>query len=248
VNPKTTAYCSYLCFYHRQFLSAYNHMLTKLREADSPPEVILDGITDSLSYLAQSCRSNVVDEHEVSKHISLALNALIDDTFACYEMTIILISQEISVVCDDPKKAKYCINMDYSEFKKEHMRFKSLCIEAKNEKRAKSEMGCTAIEAYEKAIELGESLLSKIDWVKKEEFENNKETNEKIGALEEENSSLKEKMIKLLDDQISQHPRRSKGIILTVIMFIIIALANTLLGDIFHQMFSYLVSNIGFLG
>jgi hypothetical protein len=37
----------------------------------------------------------------------------------------ISIGSEISAVCDDPRKARFCINMNYSDFNKERARFKA---------------------------------------------------------------------------------------------------------------------------
>ena len=81
-------------------------MQSKLRQGDPPPKAIVDGITDSITHLSNSYVSGLTPEAQ-ARHISLALDALIENTYLCHQVTVISINEEISVICDDPLEAKH---------------------------------------------------------------------------------------------------------------------------------------------
>ncbi len=242
MNNEMATYCTYLRFYHRQFLTAYKIMRNNLQNSDLQPGVIFDGITESLSCLAQSCKPNMVDGNEVlskivdenevssqidvSTQIKLALSDLIRATFDCYEMTFILITGEIDGICADPQMAKRCINMKYGLFLEEYEQFKRLFAEARDERRAKSDMGRTAIDAYANAIALGQKLANMIDPAKRDEY---------MREMGETSLLSKEFMIKSLAHQISLHPKRTAAIIIGMIVFIAIAFFTWLLEFVFNK-------------
>ncbi len=145
---------SFFSFYQERFLPSYLRMKDTLRDGKPLPQPIADGITDSFTHLSHSYDSGF--EQEDQARISLALDALIETTYLCYQIVVISIGSEISAVCDDPRKARFCINMNYSDFKKEYARFKAAGNEAKKLAEMKSDASCkAAIKAYEDAIAIG---------------------------------------------------------------------------------------------
>jgi len=228
-----TSCISFFLFYQKRFLPAYLRMKNTLQEDDPLPQSIVDGITDSFTHLSHSYDSGF--EQEDQARISLALDALIETTYLCYQIVVISIGSEISTVCDDPRKARFCINMNYSDFKREYARFKAAGNEAKKLAEMKSDASCkAAIKAYEDAIAIGESLLDKIDWIKIEDSNLESEQASELSAVREENSSTKDKMIELLNKQLSLHPRRSFAAV--VIIFIASGFINSFLKNIYDQM------------
>jgi hypothetical protein len=96
--------------------------------------------------------------------------------------------------------------MNYSDFKKEHARFKAAGNEAKKLTEMKLDSSCkAAIRAYEEAITIGESLLGKIDWIKIEDSRQESERASMLSAAQEESSSTKNRMIDQLTNQLSLH-------------------------------------------
>lgn len=168
-------------------------MKITLQEGKPLPQPIVEGITGSFTHLSHSCNSCMKPE-EQALFVSLAFDALIETTYLCYQIVVIFIDSEISAVCDDPLlETKFCINMDYSDFKKEHARFKAAGNEAKRLTEMKSDASCkAAIRAYEEAIAIGEGLLGKIDWIKIEDSRQECERNAVLAAAQEESSSTKE--------------------------------------------------------
>jgi hypothetical protein len=224
---------SFFSFYQKRFLPAYLRMKDTLRDGKPLPQPIADGITDSFTHLSHSYDSG--SELEEQARISLALDALIETTYLCYQIVVISIGSEISAVCDDPRKAKSCINMNYSDFKREYARFKAAGNEAKKLAEMKSDASCkAAIKAYEEAIAIGEGLLDKIDWIKIEDSNLESEQAFALSTVRIENSSTKDKMIELLNKQLSLHPRRSFAAV--VIIFIASGFINAFLKNIYDQM------------
>jgi hypothetical protein len=223
---------SFFSFYQKEFLPAYLRMKDTLRDGKPLPQPIADGITDSFTHLSHSYDSG--SELEEQARISLALDALIETTYLCYQIVVISIGSEISAVCDDPRKAKLCINMNYSDFKREYARFKAAGNEAKKLAEMKSDASCkAAIKAYEEAIAIGEGLLEKIDWIKIEDPNLESEQAFALSTVRIENSSTKGKMIELLNRQLSLHPRRSFAAV--VIIFIASGFINAFLKNIYDQ-------------
>jgi hypothetical protein len=207
-------------------------MKDTLRDGKPLPQPIADGITDSFTHLSHSYDSDF--ELEDKARISLALDALVETTYLCYQIVVISIGSEISAVCDDPRKARFCINMNYSDFKKEYARFKAAGNEAKKLAEMKSDASCkAAIKAYEEAIAIGEGLLDKIDWIKIEDSNLESEQASALSTVREENSSTKDKMIELLNEQLSLHPRRS--LLAVVVIFIASGFINSFLKNIYDQ-------------
>ena len=228
-----TSCVSFFSFYEKRFLPSYLRMKDTLRDGKPLPQPIADGITDSFTHLSHSYDSGF--EQEDQARISLALDALIETTYLCYQIVVISIGSEISAVCDDPRKARFCINMNNSDFKKEYARFKAAGNEAKKLAEMKSDASCkAAIKAYEDAIAIGESLLDKIDWIKIEDSNLESEQALALSAVREVNSSTKDKMIELLNRQLSLHPRRSFAAV--VIIFIASGFINAFLKNIYDQM------------
>jgi len=223
---------SFFSFYQKRFLPAYLRMKDTLRDGKPLPQPIADGITDSFTHLSHSYDSDF--ELEDKARISLALDALVETTYLCYQIVVISIGSEISAVCDDPRKARFCINMNYSDFKKEYARFKAAGNEAKKLAEMKSDASCkAAIKAYEEAIAIGEGLLDKIDWIKIEDSNLESEQASALSTVREENSSTKDKMIELLNEQLSLHPRRS--LLAVVVIFIASGFINSFLKNIYDQ-------------
>lgn len=109
--------------------------------------------------------------------------------------------------------------MNYSDFKREYAGFKAAGNEAKKLAEMKSDASCkAAINAYEDAIAIGEGLLDKIDWIKIEESNLESEQAIALSTVREENLSTKDKMIELLDRQLSLHPRRSFAAVVIIFM------------------------------
>ncbi|MFA6373014.1 MAG: hypothetical protein WCW68_10340 [Methanothrix sp.] len=107
--------------------------------------------------------------------------------------------------------------------------------EAKKLAEMKSDASCkAAIKAYEEAIAIGEGLLDKIDWIKIEDSNLESEQASAFSTVREENSSTKDKMIELLNRQLSLHPRRSFAAV--VIIFIASGFINAFLKNIYDQM------------
>jgi hypothetical protein len=228
-----TSYDSFFSFYQKRFLPAYLRMKTTLQEGNSLPQAIVDGITSSFTHLSHSYDSGLQPEDQV-RHVSLALDALIEATYLCYEIIVISIGLEIATVCDDPRKAKFCININYSDFKREHAQFKTIVNDAEKSTEMKSGESCkAAIKAYEEAIVIGESLLGKIDWDKIEDYEQEGKHAATIAAIQEESSSTKNKMIELLTNQLSLHPKRSLAAI--VVIFIASGFFNEILKNFYDQ-------------
>jgi hypothetical protein len=201
-------------------------MQSSLRKVDPPPKVIVDGITDSLAHLFYSFESGLTSDAR-SNYISLALDALIENMYQCYEITIMSINREISVIRDDPQKARYCINMDYNEFNKQQHRFNKAVMEAKKAAGIKSDTSYkAAIKEYNNAIDIGEYIINKIDWIKVEDF--GREMNQ-----QEKKSLYKDTVINLLTKQISQYPKRSAFV--GVIIFFVTVLLGTLLEDLLDK-------------
>ena len=209
-------------------------MKTTLQEGKPLPQPIVDGITGSFTHLSHSCNSGMKPE-EQALFVSLAFDALIETTYLCYQIVVIFIDSEISAVCDDPLlETKFCINMSYSEFKKEHARFKAAGNEAKRLTEMKSDASCkAAIRAYEEAIAIGESLLGKIDWIKIEDSRQESERDAMLAAAQEESSSTKNRMIDQLTNQLSLHPKRSFAVV--VVLFIVSGLFNAILKNFWDK-------------
>jgi hypothetical protein len=228
-----TSWGSFFSFYQKRFLPAYLRMKITLLEGNPLPQPIVDGITGSFTHLSHSCGSGL-DPEDQARYISLALDALIETTYLCYEIVVISIGSEISTVCDDPRKARFCINMSYSDFKEEHARFKAAGNEAKKSAEMKSDVSCkAAIRAYEEAITIGESLLGKIDWVKIEDYNQESEQAATLAVIQEESSLNRSKMIELLTNQLSLHPKRSFAAI--VLVFIASGFFNAILKNFYDQ-------------
>jgi hypothetical protein len=207
-------------------------MKDTLRDGKPLPQPIADGITDSFTHLYHSYDSG--SEQEDQARISLALDALIETTYLCYQIAVISIGSEISSVCDDPRKARLCINMNYSDFQKEYAGFKGAGNEAKKLAEMKSDASCkAAIRAYEETIAIGESLLDKIDWIRMKDSNQEYERASALSSTGEENSSTKDKMIGLLNRQLSQHPKRSFAAV--VIIFIASGFINSFLKNIYDK-------------
>ncbi|MDD4447283.1 MAG: hypothetical protein PHN61_06360 [Methanothrix sp.] len=99
----------------------------------------------------------------------------------------------------------------------------------------KSDASCkAAIKAYEEAIAIGEGLLDKIDWIKIEDSNLESEQASALSNVREENTSTKDKMIELLNRQLSLHPRRSFAAV--VIIFIASGFINAFLKNIYDQL------------
>jgi len=208
-------------------------MKTTLQEGNSLPQPIVDGITSSFTHLSHSYESGLPPEDQ-ARHISLAMDALIETTYLCYEIIVISIGSEISAVCDDPRTAKFGININYSDFKREHARFKTVVNDAKKSAEMKSGKTCkAAIKAYDDAIIIGESLLGKIDWVKVEDLRQESEQAATLANIQEANLSAKDRMIEALTNQLSLHPKRSLAAI--VVIFVVYGFANTILKDFFDK-------------
>lgn len=230
---------SFFSIYQKRFLPAYLRMKDTLRDGKPLPQPIADGITDSFTHLSHSY--DISSESEKQARISLALDALIETTYLCYQIVVISIASEISAVSDDPRKARFCINMNYSDFKRRYDGFKSAGIEAKKLSEMKSDASCkAAIKAYEEAIAIGEDLLDKIDWIKIEDANFEVQQALEISAVRQENSSAKDKMIELLNRQLSLHPRRSLAAV--VIIFIASGFINAFLKNIYDQTLSPIVT------
>lgn len=164
-------------------------MDSTLNEGDPTPEPIVQAVVDSFTCLSNSFNSNTESQEN---NILLARNHLADATFLCYEVITFAIGTEISAVCEDPQIAKYCIDMDYSEFKRKHVEFINLGKTAERLEREKLDASCIkAINAYKEAIKLGQELQGRINWTKIEDFE--RETslkNQIIEALHSQKSSI----------------------------------------------------------
>lgn len=224
---------SFFSFYQKRFLPAYLRMKFTLRDGKPLPQPIADGITDSFTHLSHSydTGSELLDQAS----ISLALDALIETTYLCYQIVVISIGSEISAVCEDPRKARFCVNMNYNDFKREYAKFKTTGNEAKRLSEMKSEASCKeALGVNEDAIAIGESLLDKIDWIKIEDTNLEREQAETLSAVQEESKSNKNKIIELLDSQVSLHPKRSFAVIAAI--FIASGFVNAFLKDIYDQM------------
>lgn len=208
-------------------------MKDTLREGKPLPQPIADGITDSFTHLSHSY--DMGPEQLDQDRISLALDALIETTYLCYQIVVISVGSEISAVCEDSRKARFCVNMNYTDFKREYARFKDAGNKAKRLSEMKSEASCkAAIGAYEEAVAIGESLLDKIDWIKIEDSNLEREQAKKLSAVQEESKSNKDKLIELLDRQVSIHPKRSLAAV--VVIFIASGFVNAFLKDIYDQM------------
>ena len=223
---------SFFSFYQNRFLPAYLRMKVTLQEGNPLPQPIVDGITDSFTHLSHSFDSD--QKLEDQGRVSLALDALIETTYLCYEIVVISIGSELSAVCEDSRKAKFCINMNFNEFKKEYAQFKATGNEAKKFADMKSDASCkAAINAYEETIALGELLLNRIDWAKVEDFERESEDAAALSAAREETSLIKDNMIDQLTNQLTQHPKRS--IAVAVVIFIASGFFNAFLKDLCDQ-------------
>jgi len=223
---------TFFTFYQKRFLPAYLRMKDTLRDGKPLPQPIADGITDSFTHLSYCYESSSYTDDQ--DRISLALDALIETTYLCYQIVVISIGSEISGVCEDPRRARFCVNMDYSEFKRDYARFKAAGNEAKRLSEIKSEASCkAAISAYESAISIGERLWDKIDWVKIEESNQEHKQSAILSSVMDENSSNKDKIIGLLNRQISMHPKRSFAAV--VIIFIASGFINSFLKDVYDQ-------------
>jgi hypothetical protein len=208
-------------------------MKINLQEGNSLPQPIVDGITGSFTHLSHSYNSGMRSE-EQAHHISLALDALIEATYLCYEIIVISIGSEISAVCDDPRKAKFGININYNDFKNDHSRFKTIVNDAKKSAEMKSGESCkAAIKAYEEAILIGEGLLGKIDWIKIEDLHQEREQAAMNAAAQEEISQTKNKVIEQLTNQLSLHRKRSLAIV--VLIFIASGFFNIFLKNFYDQ-------------
>lgn len=228
-----TSYDSFFSFYQNRFLPSYLRMKITLQEGNSLPQPIVDGITGSFTHLSHSYESGLRPEDQ-ARHVSLAFDALIETTYLCYEIIVISIGSEISAVCDDPRKAKFGINIDYSDFKREHARFKTIVNDAKKSAEMKSGESCkAAIKAYDEAILIGEGLLGKIDWIKIEDLHQESVHAETIASAQEEISLTKNKVIELLANQLSLHPKRSLAAV--VVIFVASGLFNTILKNYYDQ-------------
>jgi hypothetical protein len=224
---------SFFSFYQKRFLPAYLRMKDTLRDGKPLPQPIADGIVDSFTHLSLFYDSG--SELEDQARISLALDALIETTYLCYQIVVISIGSEISAVCEDQRKARFCINMNYSDFKKEYARFKTAGNEAKKLAEMKSDTSCkAAIKAYEEAIAIGENLLNKIDWIKIEDSNLENEHASVLSAVQDESSLTKDKMIEMLNNQLLLHPKRSFAAVL--VLFIASGFINSFLRDIYDQM------------
>lgn len=223
---------SFFSVYQKRFLPAYLRMKDTLSDGKPLPQPIADGITDSFTHLAHSY--DISSEPEKQASISLALDALIETTYLCYQIVVISIGSEISAVSDDPRKTRFCVNMNYGDFKREYAGFKGAGNEAKRLSEMKSDASCeAAIKAYEEAIAIGEGLLDKIDWIKIDDVNFEVQQAPEISAVRQENSSAKDKMIELLNKQLSLHPRRSLAAV--VIIFIASGFINAFLKNIYDQ-------------
>lgn len=160
-----------------------------LEEGDPTPEPIVQAIVDSFTCLSNSFNS---DSGSQESNILLARNNLADATFLCYEVITFAIGTEISAVCEDPQIAKYCIDMDYSEFKRKHAEFINLGKTAERLEREKLDASCIrAISAYKQAIELGQELQGKINWAKIEDFQRETSLKDKIIEALSQKSSIR---------------------------------------------------------
>lgn len=159
-----------------------------LKEDDPTPEPIVQSAIDAFTCLSNSFNSGS-GSHD--KDISQAINNLADATFLCYDIITLAIDTEISAVCENPH-AKYCIDMDYSEFKRKHAQFKDLGKMAERLEREKLDASCIrAINAHKEAIGLGQELQGKINWTKIEDFEReNSYKDQIIEALRSQNPAL----------------------------------------------------------
>lgn len=229
-----TSFSRFFSFYQNRFLPAYLRMKITLQEGKPLPQPIVDGVTGSFTHLSHSCNLGLKPE-EQALFVSLAFDALIETTYLCYQIVVIFIDSEISAVCDDPLlETKFCINMNYSDFKKEHARFKAAGNEAKRLTEMKSDASCkAAIRAYEEAIAIGESLLGKIDWIKIEDSRQESERASMLAAAQEESSSTKNRMIDQLTNQLSLHPKRSFAAV--VVLFIVSGFFNAILKNFWDQ-------------
>lgn len=228
------SFSQFFSFYQEQFLPAYLRMKDILQEGERLPPQIEEGITDSFTYLSHCCDSDSKPEDQAIS-FSLAFDALINATCSCYAMVFILIDSEISAILEDPLlETKYCINMNYSDFKKEHARFKTAGHEAKKLLKVKSNTSSkAAITAYEEAIEIGDKLLDNFDSIKIEDCRKEKKRAEKLAVAQRELLSTKNKMIDQLMKQISNHPKRSIAAI--VVLFIVSGILNAIIKNFWDQ-------------